>query len=71
MTIMEKSFIHCAIDVVSLVILVPNEKLVSSCPTKINMNVRGSSIMDKSNHLMFRLNQELPLISRSRLPASL
>ena len=32
---MEKSFTHCTNDVVSLVKLVCNEKLLSSCPTKI------------------------------------
>ena len=41
--IMEKSVTHCTIDVMSLVILTYNEKLLSSCPTKINMNKRGFS----------------------------
>ena len=41
--IMEKSFTHCTIDVMSLVILICNEKLLSSCPTKTNMNKRGFS----------------------------
>ena len=40
---MEKSFTDCAIDVMSLVILRCNENLLSSCPTKINMNKRGFS----------------------------
>ena len=35
---MEKSFTHCFIDVISLVILICNKKLLSSCPTKINMS---------------------------------
>ena len=41
--IMEKSFTHCTIDVMSLVILICNEKTLSSCPTKTNMNKRGFS----------------------------
>ena len=39
--IMEKSFTHCTIDVISLVILICNKELLSSCPSKINMNKRG------------------------------
>ena len=39
--IIEKPFIHCPTDVMSLVILICNEKILSSCPTKINMN-KGS-----------------------------
>ena len=41
--IMEKSFTHCTIDVMSLVILIYNGKLLSACPTKTNMNKRGFS----------------------------
>ena len=41
--VMEKSFTHCTIDVMSLVILICNEKLLSSCLTKTNMNKRGFS----------------------------
>ena len=41
--IMEKSFTHCTIDVMSLVILICNEKLLSSCPTKTNINKRDFS----------------------------
>ena len=40
---METSFTHYTIDVMSLVILICNEKLFSSCPTKIKMNKRGFS----------------------------
>ena len=38
--IMEKPFTHCTIDVVSLIC---NEKLISSCPIKTNMNKTGFS----------------------------
>ena len=41
--IIEKSFTHCTIDVMPLVILVCNEKLLSSWPTKTNINKRGFS----------------------------
>ena len=41
--IMEKYFTHCTIDVMPLVILICNEKLLSSCPIKTNMNKRGFS----------------------------
>ena len=41
--IMGKSFTHCTIDVMTLVILICNEKLLLSCPTKINMNQRSFS----------------------------
>ena len=41
MMIMEKSFTHCTIDVMSLVILICDEKLFSACPTNIIMNRRG------------------------------
>ena len=41
--IMEKSFAHFTIDVMSLVILICNEKLLTSRPTKTNMNKRGFS----------------------------
>ena len=41
--IRKKSFTHCTIDVMSLVILFRNEKLPSSCPNKTNMNKRGFS----------------------------
>ena len=37
---MEKSFTHCTIDVMSLVILICNEKLLSLCPTKTSINKR-------------------------------
>ena len=37
-----ESFTHSAADVMSVVILVCNEKLLS-CPTKTNMNQRGFS----------------------------
>ena len=40
---MEKSFTHCTIDVMSLVILISNERLFSPCPTKTNMIKRGFS----------------------------
>ena len=40
---MEKSYTHRTIDVMSLVILICNEKLLSPCPTKIKMNKRGFS----------------------------
>ena len=43
MMTIETSFIHCTINVVSLVILICNEKGLSSCATKINMNKRGFS----------------------------
>ena len=38
-----KNLTHGTIDVMSLVILICNEKLLSSCPTTINMNKRGFS----------------------------
>ena len=38
--IMEKYFTHCTIDAMFLVILICNEKLLSSCPIKTNMNKR-------------------------------
>ena len=41
--ITEKSFTHCTIDVMGLVILICNEKLLSSCPTKTNLNKRDFS----------------------------
>ena len=41
--IIGKSFTHCTTDVMSVVILICNEKLLSSCPTKTNMNKRGFS----------------------------
>ena len=52
MMIMEKTFIHCTIAVVSLFILICDENLLSSCPIKINMNKKGfsSNMMDKSRH---------------------
>ena len=43
MMTIETCFIHCTINVVSLVILIWNEKGLSSCATKINMNKRGFS----------------------------
>ena len=39
----EKSFTHCTIDGMSLVILICNEKHLSSCPNETNMNKRGFS----------------------------
>ena len=41
--IKEKSFTHCTIDVMFLVILICNEKLLSSCSTKTNINQRNFS----------------------------
>ena len=41
--IIEKLFTHCAIDIVTFVILICNEKLLWSRPTKINMNKRNFS----------------------------
>ena len=41
--VMVKSFAQCIIDVISLVILIFNEKLLSPCLTKININKRGFS----------------------------
>ena len=41
--IMEKYFTQCTIDVMSLVILICNEKLLSSGPTKSNINKRDFS----------------------------
>ena len=41
--ITEKSFTHCTIDVMCLVILICNEKLLSSRPTKTNLNKRDFS----------------------------
>ena len=41
--IMEKSFTHCTIAVMSLVTLICNEKLLSPCPTIININKRDFS----------------------------
>ena len=41
--IKEKSFTQCTIDVMSLVILICDEKLLSSCPTKTNINKRDFS----------------------------
>ena len=41
--IIEKSFTHCTINVMSLVILICNKKLLSSCPTKTNINKRDIS----------------------------
>ena len=35
---MEKSLTLCTISTMSLFILICNEKLISSCPTKINMD---------------------------------
>ena len=40
---MGKSFTCCTIDVMSLVILICNEKLLSACPTNINLNKRNFS----------------------------
>ena len=40
--IMGESFTHSTVDVMSVVILICNEKLLS-CPTKTNMNKRGFS----------------------------
>ena len=40
---MEESFTHCTTDIMSLVLLICIEKLLSSCPTKTNMNIRGFS----------------------------
>ena len=49
---MEKSFTHCTIDVVSIVIFICNEKLLSPCPTKANMTkeVFLKHNMDKLRH---------------------
>ena len=41
--LMEKSFTHCTIDLMSLVILICNEKILSTCPTETDMNKRGYS----------------------------
>ena len=41
--IMKKCFTHCTIDVMSLVILICNEKLLSSCPTESKMNKKSFS----------------------------
>ena len=40
---MEKSLTHCTVDVMSLATFICNENLLSSCPTKTNMNKRGFS----------------------------
>ena len=69
---MEKYFTHCTIDIMSLVILICNEKLLSSCPTKINMNKRGFCDILQSPNVPTK-----PVIisdianSRSRLPTTL
>ena len=43
--IMEKSFTRCTVDVMSVVILICNEKLLSPCPTKTNIDkLRHSAI---------------------------
>ena len=41
--IMENSFTHCTIDVMPVVILICNEKLLSSCSIKTNMYKRDFS----------------------------
>ena len=57
---MEKSFTHCTTDVMSLVILICNEKFLSSCHTKTNMNKRGFS-------KTLQINQDI--LQSSNVPA--
>ena len=40
---LEKTFINCIIDVVSLVTLIWNERVLSTCLIKISINKKGFS----------------------------